>query len=133
MTYINLDGLVKLHALVELDLQCTAVRVQGRQQVPVRCLAVNLDIVDLQMVCIENDILGLSSCDGFKPMDHISCELFLIKKNIKVGRYMCSDPVIVIAESIWVPRGVDYSRRHRPSLTSRMKSAADLYADGEVD
>lgn len=85
------------------------------------------------MVCIENDILRLSIRDGFEPMDHISFQLLLIKKNIKVGRYMRRDPVIIVAESVWVPRGVDYSRRHGPSLTSRMKSAPDLCADGEVD
>ena len=84
------------------------------------------------MVCIEDDILGLSICDGFEPMDHISFQLLLIKKNTKVGRYMRRDPVVIIAESIWIPRGVDYSRRHGPSLASRIKSAADLSADGET-
>ena len=45
---------------------------------------------------------------------------------------MRRDPVVIIAESIWIPRGVDYSRRHGPSLASRIKSAADLSADGET-
>lgn len=79
MAYINLNDIVEFHALVEFDLQCSAIGLKRLKKLPLRRLAVDFDPTNVQMIGVENDILGLSIRYGLEAMNDISGQLLLIK------------------------------------------------------
>lgn len=58
--YLNVNGFVQVHSLIELDLQGRAVRFQRREKLPVRRLAVDFDVSDCDMVRVQNNLFRIT-------------------------------------------------------------------------
>jgi hypothetical protein len=117
-TYVDLNSFVELHTFIERDLQRGAVWFQSRKILPLGWLSVDFHTTNIEMVGVQNDMVGLAMGGRTELMDNISSELFLIKEDVKIRCDMSGHPIIVIAQGIWIPGGVD-NGRHVASLAVR--------------
>jgi hypothetical protein len=104
--------------LIELDLQRGAVWFQSRKKLPLGWLSVDFHTTNIKMVGVQDDMIGLAMGGRTELMDHISSKLSLIKKDVEICGNMSRHPIIVIAQGIWIPGGVD-NGCHVASLAER--------------
>lgn len=117
-TYVDLNSFVELHTLIELDLERGAVWFQSGKILPLGWLSVDFHTTNIKMVGVQDDLIGLAMSGRTELMDHISSKLSLIKKDVEICSNMSRHPIIVIAQGVWIPGGVDNSR-HVASLAVR--------------
>lgn len=113
-----MNDLVHFHAPVKFDLERRAVGLHGGQKLPDGRLAVHLDVGDVDMARIQDNVRGFRVGDGLELMDDISHQLLLIEENVKVGRDVGGQPIVVIAQGVGIPGRVD-GGRHGPGLERR--------------
>lgn len=65
-------------------------------------------------------------------MDDITHELFLIKKDVEVGSDVGAYPVVIVAQGIRIPGGVDASRHTTSVNLGQSKRPPDLSREVDV-